>query len=185
MTDLFATRDRRAGRATRGNVNVRSGVRSAGAALGAVLAGLLVAAGPALAEDPVLSLHHSDGDVIELSMSDLTRLGLHRMDTANEFVGDDKVTFEGVLGRDVLALFEAAPDATYRFVASNDYAVEIPAGDFDTWDVLLAMSQDGTPFSARDKGPLWVVYPQSDHPELQDVLYNSRMIWQLVRIEAQ
>ncbi|MFQ1877342.1 hypothetical protein ACK36J_07910 [Aeromonas veronii] len=36
----------------------------------------------------------------------------------------------------------------------------------------------------RNKGPLWIIYPLSDHPELNKELYHSRMVWQLTAIES-
>jgi hypothetical protein len=42
---------------------------------------------------------------------------------------------------------------------------------------------DGVPLSKRDKGPIWMIYPMSDHEELRDPVYNSRLIWQVVKLE--
>jgi hypothetical protein len=36
--------------------------------------------------------------------------------------------------------------------------------------------------SVRENGPLWIIYPMSDHPELQAPIYNSRLVWQLTAI---
>lgn len=67
----------------------------------------------------------------------------------------------------------------------TDYFVDIPASDFRRYNAILAMEADGTRLSRRDKGPLWLMYPLTDHPELQgDPVYITRLIWQLVRIEA-
>ena len=71
-----------------------------------------------------------------------------------------------------------------RFVAANDYYVDIPTSDFADYDAILAMEADGEPLSRREKGPLWLMYPISDHAELRDPIYLRRLIWQVVRIEA-
>ena len=70
-----------------------------------------------------------------------------------------------------------------RFIAANDYFVEIPTEDFRRYDVILAMEADGAPLARRDKGPIWLMYPISDHEELGDPIYIHRLIWQVVRIE--
>ena len=57
--------------------------------------------------------------------------------------------------------------STVRFIAANDYYVDIPTEDFADYDAILAMEADGKPLSRRDKGPLWLMYPISDHAELQ------------------
>ncbi len=38
--------------------------------------------------------------------------------------------------------------------------------------------------SIRENGPLWVIYPMSEHPELQEAIYTSRLIWQLIGIDV-
>ena len=73
---------------------------------------------------------------------------------------------------------------TVRFIAANDYYVDIPTEDFRDYDAILAMEADGEQLSRREKGPLWLMYPISDHSALRDPIYLRRLIWQVVRIEA-
>lgn len=136
----------------------------------------------AVAEEAVLTVANSlTGAEVSLSESELMALPQATVNTKNEFV-DDMTAFQGPLGRDVLALVEGGGD-TVVLTAVNDYAVEVPISDFMDYDVVFAMSADGEKFSRRDKGPIWVVYPMSDHEELQDPVYNARLIWQLVKVE--
>jgi hypothetical protein len=102
--------------------------------------------------------------------------------TRTEFT-DGVVAFVGPLVRDVVAALDASDATTLHMVAANDYAVDIPMADVQDYDVILAMSANGKRLSIRDKGPIWVMYPLDDHPELQDSVYNVRLIWQLTRIE--
>ena len=51
------------------------------------------------------------------------------------------------------------------------------------YDVILAMWANGVRLSRRDKGPIWLMYPLDDHPELSEAKYSSRLVWQLVRME--
>jgi len=37
----------------------------------------------------------------------------------------------------------------------------------------------------RKKGPMWVVFPWSDHPEIANEVYYARSIWQLKRIAVE
>lgn len=118
-----------------------------------------------------------------LSLTELRELPWVTVATRTSF-NDGMVAYRGPLMRDVLTAL-GLPDARSVFcVAANDYSVEIPTRDFYDWDVILAMEADGTPLPPRETGPLWVIYPVSDHPELDSRLYNQRLIWQLVRIEA-
>lgn len=93
-------------------------------------------------------------------------------------------TFTGVLARDILR--DTGSDAlTVRAIALNDYSVEIPASDFFEHDVIFAFKMNGDYLTIRNRGPVWVIYPWSDKPELNTDLYFSRSIWQLRTIVIQ
>lgn len=47
------------------------------------------------------------------------------------------------------------------------------------YDVILATTVDGKQLSVRDRGPLWVVYPTGDKPELRTPVFEARSVWQL------
>jgi hypothetical protein len=64
-------------------------------------------------------------------------------------------------------------------IALNDYEYTIPLEDFDRYDVLLATRVNGQLMRVRDKGPIWIVYPWSGHPELDDFATREKSVWQL------
>ncbi len=139
------------------------------------------ASAPARAQTLLTVINTASGETRELTRADLEALPQVTVVTANEFV-DGKRRFRGPLARDIqkLAGAEGARFALMR--AANDYEVEVPTAEFRKYDAILALTMDGRPLSRRDKGPIWMIYPMSDYPELQDPVYNSRLIWQLVRI---
>lgn len=124
-----------------------------------------------------------DAAPIALLEADLALLPQASLRTGNEFT-DGEHSYTGPLVRDVLRVVGLAEAGTVRFTAANDYTVEIPVADFDRYDAILARRLDGRPMSLRDKGPLWLMYPVSAHPELRDPIYVSRLIWQVVAVEA-
>ena len=95
--------------------------------------------------------------------------------------------FSGPLLRDVLKASGAGADAngsgTLRCTALNDYRVEIPLDDVHRFDVVVAHLFNGKPMSVREKGPLFVIYPFDEQPQLRTTTYFSRCIWQLKSIE--
>jgi hypothetical protein len=92
--------------------------------------------------------------------------------------------FRGPLLRDILKA--VAADGTIIVAAAiDDYKVEIPLKDAMDYDVILAISHNGKRMRVRDKGPLWIIYPWSDEPELNDERYFARSIWQLKSIHVQ
>ena len=96
---------------------------------------------------------------------------------------EEPVRFEGVLLRDLLAAV-GAQGQTLHASAVNDYAVAIPAADARAYDVLVAYRMNGAAMELRDKGPLWIVYPVDQNPELEGPETEAKMIWQLRELEV-
>ncbi len=147
---------------------------------------LLIALAPAglAATGPALQLMAADqSQPLDLSLEQLEAMPQVTIKTENEF-SDGLVTYRGPLVRDVLAQAGLDKLETVRFVAANDYYVDIPTRDFSDFDAILAMEANGEKLSRREKGPLWLMYPISDHAALKDPIYLRRLIWQVVRIEA-
>jgi hypothetical protein len=143
---------------------------------------VVVGAGLSGAAQAVLTLSRGE-TVVALTMADLEAMPQHALVTSNEFT-DGEVTYVGPLARDVLARIDLEGVAHLRLTALNDYYIDVPRSDFDRYDVIFAMEADGQRLSRRDKGPLWLMYPISDYPELADPIFNARLIWQVVRVEA-
>lgn len=78
-----------------------------------------------------------------------------------------------------------ATGSTLHAIALNDYMVEIPFSDAEKDNVIIAYAYDDQPMSVRDKGPLWVIYPLTDRPDLNTPEVQSKMIWQLKAITIQ
>lgn len=92
-------------------------------------------------------------------------------------------TFTGPLLSDLMAAVGAA-GGELRIEAVNEYAATMPWTDIEAVPVILAVRHNGALMSVRDKGPLFVVYPFDEHPELHDEVYFSRSVWQVVAIEV-
>jgi hypothetical protein len=86
--------------------------------------------------------------------------------------------FTGPRLRDVLAA-AGATGRVLQATALNDYRVEIPVDDVMRHDVVLARLLDDRPMPVREKGPLFVIYPFDEKPELATQVHFSRCIWQL------
>ena len=90
-----------------------------------------------------------------------------------------KVAFQGPLLRDVLAAAGAGSGSRIAAVAVNDYTAEIPFSDATEHDVIIALRMDGKPMPARDKGPLFVIYPYDSLPYEKRVHALDISVWQL------
>ena len=92
--------------------------------------------------------------------------------------------FTGPLLRDVLQALKAN-GTSIKATAQNDYKVNIPMQDALKYDVILARQIDGKVIGVREKGPLFVIYPFDSAPELQNLTYFSRSIWQLKALSVE
>ncbi len=125
----------------------------------------------------------TDGAQARFDVAALEALGLTRMTTSTPWT-DGAVTYEGVLGR-VLMEHVGANGSKLVARALNDYLADIPISDFTDYDVILAIKANDAYLPIRDKGPIFVVYPLDDHPDLMNNTIYSRCVWQLTRLTVQ
>lgn len=118
----------------------------------------------------------------QFDLAMLRALGLDRVATTTNWT-DGKQVFEGVLARKVMAAV-GAHGTQVAAAAIDDYTVSIPISDFADYPVLLALTMNGTELTARDKGPIWIVYPRDDFPALNDPKIDLRWIWQLKALDV-
>lgn len=97
---------------------------------------------------------------------------------------DQAKTFRGPRLQDVLTKV-GANGTQLTITALNDYSVQVPASDAAQYQVILARTIDGKPLSIRDKGPLFLIYPFDQYPELRNKLYYGRAIWQISQIKVE
>ncbi|HWL80562.1 MAG TPA: molybdopterin-dependent oxidoreductase [Roseomonas sp.] len=157
-------------------------------ALPPALLGLCPAAGQAAEElpRPVLLVSGliagAPGGARRFSLEELEALGLQELRTNTPWTAGTQV-FSGVpLNRLLQAV--GARGTMLRTVALNDYAVDIPEEDARLHGAFLATRLEGRPMRIRDRGPIWLVYPWSEQPALDQITYHERSIWQLQRIEV-
>jgi len=113
----------------------------------------------------------------------LDQLPVHEIKTNTPWY-DEAQTFSGPLLQDVLTKVGAS-GKQLTITALNDYSVVVPVSDAAQYQVILARSINGKPLSVRDKGPLFLIYPFDQYPELQNKLYYGRAIWQISSIKVE
>lgn len=96
---------------------------------------------------------------------------------------DEVSEFEGPLASAILEAVGADLNANMRVIALNDYSAVVPASDFSDLGVILAMKRNGDALRIRDKGPLFVIYPFDENPDLNSEVYYNRSVWQIKAIE--
>ncbi len=141
-------------------------------------------AGSAAALDStILSVQRTDGAEVEFNLDQLEALEPYTLITHTVWT-DGPQQFTGVR---LTTLFEAAgvkQGATIKAMALNDYAVELPWSDIRKYPVIVAYQLNGEYMPIRDRGPLWIIYPQDDYPKLRGSGVQAKMIWQLNSLQA-
>ncbi|WP_353473393.1 hypothetical protein PVT71_04945 [Salipiger sp. H15] len=158
--------------------------RTAGCAL--ALLGLL--AGPALASEPLLTLHAADGRQAVLDRDALEALPQHEFSTETYWTWEEQ-RFSGPLLSDVLELAGLpgpASGGVIELVADDGYHSRIDLGEaaqyFAPTYPIIATRINGAPFPIEENGPLWVMFPYDAHPELNIEPVHHMTVWQLLEI---
>ncbi|MEA3251381.1 MAG: oxidoreductase [Pseudomonadota bacterium] len=121
------------------------------------------------------------GDAAVFDAAMLKALGMHTVATRTPWT-EGVSQFSGPLGRDLLEAVGAQGDSLI-VKALNDFVAEIPVSDFTKYDVILAMMRDAKRLTVRDFGPLFILYPFDQQPELQTEKIRFRSVWQVASIE--
>ncbi len=113
----------------------------------------------------------------EFDMAMLRGLQLRDMQTTTPWT-DGTQNFRGI-PMQALMDYVGARGSKVEAIALNDYSQEIAIEDFSRYPVLLVLELNGETLRIRDKGPLWIVYPRDEFPELRSLEVDRRMVWQL------
>lgn len=127
------------------------------------------------------SIENTNGDgTASFDLAMLEAIGTATTKTTTAWT-EGTSTFEGVLLSKLMQRVGAKGKIAVT-IALNDYKVEIPVDDFAKYPVILAYRKDGEELKIRDKGPLWVVYPQDEFPELKTKQTQAKWVWQVKEI---
>jgi hypothetical protein len=107
----------------------------------------------------------------------LEALGTRELVTTTPWT-EGELRFSGVDPRSLLAAVEAR-GTELEITALDGYRAVVPLADLERFPTLLATRRDGRPMPVRERGPLWLVYPWSTHPETAGQPYRGRAVWQL------
>ena len=122
----------------------------------------------------------NDGDMAVFDRDMLRDLGWTTIEGYTRWT-DGATEFAGV---ELATVLEAVGARGTNIVATalNDYSVEIPSVDAEEHNVLLALEVNGETMKIRDKGPIWVIYPQTE-AQSEEPQFDEKMIWQLKSIQ--
>ncbi len=124
--------------------------------------------------------HHNGKGEVRLDREMLQQIGMHELNTRS-YASTKSSIWRGVLMRDLLA-YVGAKGTEIEAIALDNYRMTIPRDDFDKYDVILAMENDGKQLSVRTRGPTRLIYPYDQYEELRTHDSGMRLVWQLSRM---
>jgi hypothetical protein len=93
----------------------------------------------------------------------------------SEFVGPELST--------VLAAAGVQSDATeMRFYAIDAYEITIPISDLTKYRPVMAHTQNGERLVVSTRGPVFLVYPRDQYPELTAIKGQAQFVWMVCKI---
>ncbi len=151
---------------------------------GAIVSLSVVSAAPSNLQAIVLSIHGNiEGektDTIELDLATLTELEATTFTTIqpwteepNEYTGVRVNTLLEHVGA-MSSEFQALASDRYQFILSNI--------DFEKYPIIIAYKVNGEFLDTRKLGPLLIVFPFDDYPELLNETNKASSVWQLTEM---
>ncbi len=125
----------------------------------------------------------NNGDRAEFDRDMLQDLGTVKVTTHTPWT-EGEASFTGVPLAQLLDAVGARGSSVYA-IAANDYKADIPTAVLKEAGAVLAMRMNGQDLTLRDKGPLWIVFPWSEQPELDRIEIYNYAVWQLLSMHVQ
>lgn len=148
----------------------------------AVLGACLHVTGAA-AEDVILTVQTGEGGQ-SVTFTDAELMALPQESFETETIWTEGVVeFSGPSLKTVLEHAEMML-GDVELYAINDYNVVLPTHKIEEGAPIIANRINGAPFSVRDKGPLWVVFPYDDESQYNTEEYFALSVWQLNRLNV-
>lgn len=117
-----------------------------------------------------------------VDVAEIEALGLRRLATRSPWVEGERV-FDGVPLATFLDAVGLADSEAVMMRALDNYTQVIPRADWEEAGAFLATRLDGRPLTRRTQGPVQLVFPISDRPELDTPQRKPRWIWLIRSIE--
>jgi len=139
-----------------------------------------------VADEPILLSIHGNiegaaNKVIGLNLEKLTSLEATTIVTTAPWT-DGPMQYTGVRINKLLESV-GAKSSQFEASAANDYRFKLTDIDFEKYPILIAYKKNGELLDIRNLGPLMIVFPFDDFPELLTERNKAASVWQLIKIE--
>jgi hypothetical protein len=130
----------------------------------------------------IANVTDSERGVYHFSAADLKKLPEYTIETSTNWTRREK--WQGPRLSDVLAVV-GARGRSIRVYAYDDFRQDIPLSMIEKYQPVLAYKENGVNLRLDNFGPLFIVFPRDQHPELSQIVNMRRFVFQIRRIEVQ
>ncbi|NND91954.1 MAG: hypothetical protein HKN42_13930 [Granulosicoccus sp.] len=113
----------------------------------------------------------------EFDLAMLEQLGAESITTRTPWT-DGPTLFTGVR-LNVLLDAVMARSHSFRALAIDDYWFDFNDIDIEKYPIIVSYKQNDSLMTARNLGPLWIMFPFDDYPELLSEVNKAACVWQL------
>lgn len=121
--------------------------------------------------------------VAEFDREMLESYGLTTLTTSTPWTGEAINEFGGIRMNTLLETLGVDSNFTsLRATAADDYWFELTEIDYEKYPIIVAFSKNGEAMSVRELGPLWIMFPWDEYPELMNEKSKASSVWQLIEL---
>ena len=131
--------------------------------------------------DTLLSITINDHARITLTEEDLLALPQVTIETSTPW-DEEEITFSGPTLKALLTRYNIT-EGELNLYASNRYQIQVPWDYIEDTTPIIANRMNGSPFSRRQRGPLWLIFPFDSDDRYQSYEVSAMSIWQLISME--
>lgn len=128
-----------------------------------------------------------DGEpVAEFDLDMLASMPLTTVNTKTPWTPTGPDEFTGVRFNELLAKTGVVADeVVIRAEAEDNYWFDLEDLNSQRYPIIVAFQKNGKPMSIRELGPLWIIFPWDQYPELFTKKNNASSVWQLTHLIVQ
>ncbi len=124
--------------------------------------------------------------VAEFDRAMLESMPLTTVTTKTPWTPNGPDEFTGVRFNELLAKTGVVADeVVIRAEAEDNYWFDLEKLNSQTYPIIVAFQKNGKPMSIRELGPLWIIFPWDEYPELLTKKNNASSVWQLTHLIVQ
>ncbi len=112
----------------------------------------------------------------------LKAFGVTEIDTQTPWT-DGSAKFSGVLLSDLLNAVGAGSSG-FQAIGLNKYKYDFRDIEHEKYPIIVAWQLNGEMLTIRSLGPLWMMFPFSDYPEIDDEMHRNAAVWQLIELSV-